>query len=76
MAQGEGYNLEWESRNNVVTFRDPKTAEKKGEYFGFCAVFLAVFIFCLPCNSLGRATTQNDNDINSIICFNTKKSYI
>ena len=31
VAQGEGSNRNWKSRNAVISFRDPKTAEVKGE---------------------------------------------
>ena len=74
LAQGEWDNQKWKSRNAVVTFRDPATAELKGKNKPFFAMFVAYSVdACLWFNTQGRAITANKRDVNSVICILYKK---
>ena len=42
LAQGKQNNPKSESRNALITFRDPKTWDVQGEYYFFSGVFIAV----------------------------------
>ena len=78
LVQGEENNRKSDSRNALVTFRDPATGKLKGEsFFIQCCAHISLFYFCIWSNTIGRAITTNKFNVHSVICFvYEKKQYL